>query len=238
MDLSQVTPVGLVTLVLLGICSVLMLAIAIERWYIYHRMAVDPDWLHGKMVYFLQQKKVDDARVYLRDVRGCLPRVFEIGLNRFHLSQEEVEAAMGNAISEQKLFLERNLQAIGTIAVISPFIGLFGTVVGIMHTFSAVAEKGQAGVAVVAAGVAEALIATAAGLFVAIAAVVFFNYFKTRVSGFVVQMTTAATRLSEMIELVRTDRPFPQDLFELAGAPVQASVQHAANPGPPTPGRS
>jgi len=109
--------------------------------------------------------------------------------------------------------LKKGLSVLATIATSSPFIGLFGTVVGIMHTFSAVAEKGQAGVAVVAAGVAEALIATAAGLLVAITAVVFFNYFKSKVAAITSQMAGAAGRLSEMMELLRTGKPFPEDLL-------------------------
>lgn len=211
--LSEMSPVGLATLVLLLLCSVIVVAIVIERLYFYRQNIIDPEWMHSNVAFFLSSGKVEEASHFARQVGGLLPRVYETGLQRYHLPQEASEIAMSNSIAVQRLVLERFLPVIGTIAVIAPFIGLFGTVVGIMHTFTAVAEKGQAGVAVVAAGVAEALIATAAGLFVAITAVVFFNYFKNRVGAITSQMAGAATRLSEMMELARTGKPFPEDLL-------------------------
>lgn len=211
--LSDLSPIGLATLVLLLVCSVLMVAVVIERLYFMRQNVIDPEWLHSNVAFYLNSSKADEALHFVKQVGGLLPRLYEVGLMRYHLDQEAAEAAMSNSIGIQRLALERFLPVIGTIAVIAPFIGLFGTVVGIMHTFSAVAEKGQAGVAVVAAGVSEALVATAAGLFVAIAAVVFFNYFRNRVSAITSQMAVNATRLSEMMELARTGKPFPEDLL-------------------------
>ena len=211
--LSELSPVGLATLVLLLLCSILVIGIVFERLYYYKQNVIDPDWLHANVAHFLNGGKIDEAAHFVRQVGGLLPRVYEVGLARYHLTQEASDVAMSNSITAQRQFLERSLPVIGTIAVVAPFIGLFGTVVGIMHTFSAVAQKGQAGVAVVAAGVAEALVATAAGLFVAITAVVFFNYFQNRVGAITNQMAGAATRLSEMMELCRSGLPFPEDLL-------------------------
>ena len=211
--LSEYSAVGIATLALLLICSVIILAVVFERLFFYKQNVIDPEWLHSNVAFFLSSGKVAEATHFVSQVGGLLPRVYEVGLQRYHMTQEAVDIAMSNSISAQRLLLERYLPAIGTIAVIAPFIGLFGTVVGIMHTFSAVAEKGQAGVAVVAAGVAEALVATAAGLMVAIAAVVFFNYFKARVGATINQMVGAAGRLSEMMELLREEKEFPADLL-------------------------
>ncbi len=211
--LSEYSAVGIATLVLLLMCSVVIMAVVFERFFFYRQNVIDPEWLHSNVAFFLNSGKVEEATHFVVQVGGLLPRVYEVGLQRYHLPQDASDIAMGNSISAQRLLLERFLPVIGTIAVIAPFIGLFGTVVGIMHTFSAVAEKGQAGVAVVAAGVAEALVATAAGLMVAIAAVVFFNYFKARVSAIVSQMVGAAGRLSEMMELAREEKTFPADLL-------------------------
>lgn len=211
-DLTQ-SPVGLATFILLVLCSIIVVAIVIERIYFMRTNVIDPEWLHSNVAFFLNGGKVDESLHFVRQVGGLLPRVYEVGLQRYHISAEMGDIAMTNSIATQRQQLERFLPVIGTIAVIAPFIGLFGTVVGIMNTFSAVAEKGQAGVAVVSAGVSEALIATAAGLFVAITAVVFFNYFRSRVGNITNQMAIAATRLSEMMELARTGKPFPEDLL-------------------------
>ena len=208
-----ITTVGLGTLIVLVIFSMIVIGVVIERLVFLRHNVVNPDWMHAFVAKQLQEGGVEDALKFVSQYGGLLPRVYEVGLSRFQLPQEAGEVAMSTSIAEQRLKLETHLPIISTIAVIAPFVGLFGTVVGIMSTFTAVAEKGQAGIAVVAAGVAEALVATAAGLFVAITAVVFFNYFKTRVSTILADMVAASAKLSEMMELVRTEKEFPEDLI-------------------------
>lgn len=211
--LGEVTPVGLGTLILLIICSIIVVGVVIERMLFLKRNVVAADWMHAYVAKKLKDSGVDEAYAFVSELGGLLPRVYEAGLARYQLPQDQSEIAMSTVISDERLELEKNLPIISTIAVVAPFIGLFGTVVGIMSTFSAVAEKGQAGVAVVSAGVAEALVATAAGLFVAITSVVFFNYFKARIGRIIAEMTGAASRLSEMMELLRNDKDFPEDLI-------------------------
>jgi biopolymer transport protein ExbB/TolQ len=137
---------------------------------------------------------------------------------------------MGTAITEQGHLLEKNLAIIATMAVIAPFIGLFGTVMGIIHSFESIAAKGSSNPATVSAGVAEALIATAAGLFVAIAAVIGFNYLKGRTKMAMSHMQIASNRLVEMIMLSREKLPFPEDLRPPGGGPVPQATQAAAAP--------
>src|SRR5471030_2212350 len=110
--------------------------------------------------------------------------------------------------------LERNLAVIGTIAVIAPFVGLFGTVLGIIHAFDDIALKGNSTPAVVAAGVGEALITTAAGLFVAVLAVIFFNYFKARIKAYNQDMIVAANQLAEMLHFHNIGEPIPTELYQ------------------------
>ncbi len=210
--LKDVTGVGLGTLIVLLICSIVVISIVLERLYFFRNNVVNASWLHAYVAKFLVDGKVEEAKAFVAKIGGLLPRVYECGLSRFDLSQEAGEVAMSSAIADQRLKLEAHMPIISTIAVIAPFVGLFGTVVGIMKTFTDVASKGQAGVAVVSAGVAEALIATAFGLFVAITAVVAYNYFRARVGNIVAEMTGAASRLSEMMELVRNEETFPEDL--------------------------
>jgi biopolymer transport protein ExbB/biopolymer transport protein TolQ len=93
--------------------------------------------------------------------------------------------------------LERYLGSLATLGNVSPFVGLFGTVVGIIRAFEAIARTGSGGLGTVSAGIAEALVATAAGLFVAIPAVIAYNYFLGRVKLFANAMDSAA---SEMVD--------------------------------------
>lgn len=210
--LSDLSPVGFATLAALLLCSVGMVAIIWERHGFYRTALFEPAWLHAQLYHLLAQKKLEPAREFMAQLGGSLSRVYVVGLNRPNDRSEDLELAMGNQVAEEKLLLERGLPILGTVAVIAPFIGLFGTVVGIMKTFSDVAKQGQAGVEVVSAGVAEALVATAMGLFVAIGAVVFFNYLKSVVNRSVAEMSVAANRLSEMLACLREDKPFPADL--------------------------
>jgi biopolymer transport protein ExbB/TolQ len=104
---------------------------------------------------------------------------------------EAIRGAAARETTEQIATLERRLPSLATLANVSPFIGLFGTVLGIIEAFQAIARTGAGGLAVVSAGIAEALVATAAGLFVAIPAVVAYNYFVGRVKGFAQEMDRA-----------------------------------------------
>ena len=108
------------------------------------------------------------------------------------------------------------------MAVIAPFIGLFGTVMGIIRSFEDISKQGASNPAVVSKGVAEALIATGGGLFVAIVAVIAFNFFKGKVKLAISQMQISSNRLVEMILLSRENLPFPEDLRP-PGSPAGSS---------------
>ncbi|MCD6309371.1 MAG: MotA/TolQ/ExbB proton channel family protein [Candidatus Eremiobacteraeota bacterium] len=95
-------------------------------------------------------------------------------------TEERIKSYRDAFMTKVERDLSRGQATLGTISVISPFIGLFGTVIGIMHAFFKIAEKGQMTPAVIGAGIAEALIATAAGLLVAIVSVVMYNFFKAK----------------------------------------------------------
>ncbi|NDD28023.1 MAG: MotA/TolQ/ExbB proton channel family protein [Proteobacteria bacterium] len=200
------------TLWALVFCSVLLVGVIFERWFKIKSLLVDHEWMLAQMAYLLQEGNHQKALEFCQQVPGCLPRVFEVGLNRYERRQEDIEGAMGTTITEQGHLLDERLGIIGTMAVIAPFIGLFGTVMGIIRSFEDIAKKGASNPSVVSAGVAEALIATAAGLFVAILSVVAFNYYKNRTKIAMQQMHMASNRLVEMILLSREKQPFPEDL--------------------------
>src|SRR5204862_5636554 len=112
-----------------------------------------------------------------------------------HLPTESVDEKMQIALSEQKLQLERHLGWLGTMGNTAPLIGLLGTVWGIMRAFHDMARTGSAGPSVVAAGIAEAPFTTAAGLLVAVPAVMLYNYFVGRMSVLLTESENQARRL-------------------------------------------
>ncbi len=110
-------------------------------------------------------------------------------------SLELVTSALRDSMSETLIQLKQGLGFLATIGSTAPFIGLFGTVVGIINAFRSIAATGSGGMSVVSGGIAEALVSTALGIFVAIPAVVAFNHFTGKIETFHVQMNRASSRL-------------------------------------------
>ena len=110
-------------------------------------------------------------------------------------SLELVTSALRDSMSETLIQLKRGLGFLATIGSTAPFIGLFGTVVGIINAFRGIAATGSGGMAAVSGGIAEALVATALGIFVAIPAVVAFNHFTGKLENFHVEMNRASSQL-------------------------------------------
>jgi len=128
-----------------------------------------------------------------------LSEVLLSGLSRSGRSKEEVNEAMELAGRRELLKLEKSLGILGTIGSTAPFIGLFGTVLGIIRAFSDLAIAQGASPAAVADGIAEALIATAAGLFVAVPAVVAYNYFVRSASRHALELEASASEFISRI---------------------------------------
>lgn len=206
---------GGVTMYMLVFCSILMLTVIAERLYSLRRLSIDSEWLIQQMALFLQDRKISETVEYLRAIPGpaLLPRVLESGLIRFDKDKDEIETALVNSITEQIPVLERFVSILGTIAVIGPFLGLLGTILGIIKAFQKIAMLGTTGPAVIAEGIYEALYTTAAGLIVAIPAVIFYNYFKGNIRTMITEMEVCGNRMVEMIILSRKGEPFPVDLL-------------------------
>src|SRR5215468_5127653 len=138
--------------------------------------------------------------VYFGRRRGNPESVAKQVLENSHLAPEQVEEKMQIALSEQRLQLERNLGWLGTMGNTAPLIGLLGTVWGIMRAFHDMARTGSAGPSVVAAGIAEALFTTAAGLLVAVPAVMLFNHFVRRMTVMLTEAENHARRMRLTLE--------------------------------------
>jgi biopolymer transport protein ExbB len=191
-------------LVLIG-CSIVTLAIALERsWYFWKRSG-NPDETLEKASTKIRAGQIEEAMWTCESATHPMGQVaaavFRVGRRK----GEGYEEKMQVELSQQKLLLERNLSILGTMAAIAPLIGLLGTVWGIMRAFHDMAATGSAAPTVVAAGVAEALITTAAGLIVAVPALVLYNHLTGKLN----VMLTVAENYARKIHgvLVNDDEP-------------------------------
>jgi biopolymer transport protein ExbB len=194
--------------------SIVGLAVVIERLVFFASQHGDTKGLLRAIGQKIAADDIDGAIKVCRSQRGMLPRILEFGLQRGEKNRADITDALSIALMEHLNALERNLGIIGTIAVIAPFVGLFGTVLGIIRAFQDIALKGNSTPAVVAAGVSEALVTTATGLIIAVIAVVFFNYFKTRIKAYNQEMIVAANQMAEMLHFHNTGAPIPTDLYQ------------------------
>jgi biopolymer transport protein ExbB len=204
------------------VLSIIAVAIVIERLLFLASQHGDTKELLRQIGSRIAMDDVNGAIKVCKQEKGMLPRILEFGLLRGNKSRADISDALSIALMENLNSLERNLPIIGTIAVIAPFVGLFGTVLGIIRAFQDIALKGNSTPAVVAAGVSEALITTAAGLFVAVLAVIFFNYFKTRIKSYNQEMIVASNQLAEMLHFHNVGEPIPTDLYQPVGRAAAA----------------
>lgn len=126
------------------------------------------------------RKSANDFETFATARKTLHRRLILAGLKHIEKPAETLIVLIGEEAMSLRWEAEKRLAALGTIANIAPYVGLFGTVLGVMHAFHAISLKAGAGPGVVAAGISEALITTAAGLFVAIPAVVGYNFFLKR----------------------------------------------------------
>lgn len=166
---------------LLVVLSVISVAIMIERSLYFRSLRIDFEELADSLRRLLVKGDFEGARNKARDTRGPEAEVALAGLAEVERGPEAVAAAMMGAKSRTKLKLESRLAFLGTVGANAPFIGLFGTVLGIIRAFRDLAVNQTGGIGVVMAGISEALVATAVGLLVAIPAVVAFNFFNRKV---------------------------------------------------------
>ena len=168
-------------LYLLLALSVISIGVALERLFFYGRRRVDVASLRTSLGKLLERGDFAGAAALLEKHDALETNVVLEGLRAYENGPESVEDLLAGALGHERKRYEQRLTFLATIASNSPYIGLFGTVLGIVRSFRDLAANMADASAAVMAGIAEALIATAVGLLVAIPAVVAFNVFKARV---------------------------------------------------------
>jgi len=184
------------TLVILSFCSVLSITFAFERWWAFKKAGRGKtDELLSHLHKAVHDGDIEKAAVYAKKTDSSKSRLLRVAIENRHMKRVHLDEMLSTSRQEERLHLENYLNVLGTMGNIAPFIGLFGTVVGIIRAFHDLAVSGSGGPSVVAAGIAEALVATAGGLAVAIPSVVLFNYFMKRVKDLNSAMEAASIRI-------------------------------------------
>ena len=182
------------------LCSILSLTIIAERSWALRRSQVVPDGVGEQVEQWAARHELDRRHIEKLRSGSALGRVLAAALVNRHRPRELIKEAVEDTGRHVVYRLERFLNTLGTIAGISPLLGLLGTVIGMIKVFSTILEQGVGNANVLAGGISEALITTAAGLTVAIPSFFFYRYFKGRVEEYVVSMEEQAINLIEAIE--------------------------------------
>jgi biopolymer transport protein ExbB/biopolymer transport protein TolQ len=206
---NAATPIGKGVIIVLLIMSIWSLTIAVERLWRFHQAKKQSLQVALGVTPLLKQHKLAEAITFAKDKKfrhSHLARVLAAGLTEFQYQSSEQLPPDFDLVDSGKRAIEREalmttaemkkgLGNLATISTTAPFIGLFGTVIGIIGAFQGMALSGSGGLGAVSAGIAEALAATALGLFVAVPAVWMYNYFLNKIERFNVEMSNSSSQL-------------------------------------------
>ena len=204
------------------LCSIVAAAITCERlWTLQDRRVLPPD-LTQKVWKLVEANKINDQVISALEQNSPLGRLIATGLANRHRPREilmEILEDTGRHVVHE---LERFLNTLGTIAGVSPLLGLLGTVTGIIKAFNAINAGGAGDPRMLSGGIAEALVATAAGLCVAIPSLIAYRYLRGRVDRIVVEMEKNALRLADAVEAAARREELPEALLHRQEAPHMA----------------
>ena len=179
------------------ICSIVGLIVIIERSIVLHRLSVNTAQVFGSVRAALMKRDLKGAIEICDASPSPISDTLRAGLLRLGKPVADVEKAMESVALHEISKLERGLWVLATVANVAPLFGFLGTVTGMIKSFAALAEVGLGNPKAVAAGISEALITTAYGLFIALPVQAAFNYFTSRVSNFALDMETSSAMLIE-----------------------------------------
>jgi len=189
------------------LASVIAFAIIGERFWSLQHKRIAPRHLVGQVWQWHKSETLDDKHIDALTNNSPLGRILAAGLvNRNHprdIMKEAIEETGRQVVMQ----LERYLNTLGTIASVTPLLGLLGTVIGMIKVFAAITTQGVGNPGVLAGGISEALITTAAGLSVAIPSLIFYRFFRGRVDELVLVMEEEALKIVDVMHGDREDNP-------------------------------
>ena len=182
------------------LASIIAAAIILERLWTLQPKRVLPADLTEKVWRWVEQRQIQDKHIAALQQNSPLGKILAAGLANRHRDRAVIKESIEDTGRHVVHELDRFIGTLGTIASLSPLMGLLGTVLGMIRTFNAITTDGIGNPAALAGGIAEALITTAAGLTVAIPALIGYKYLRGRVEGLVVQMEKEAIKLVQAME--------------------------------------
>jgi biopolymer transport protein ExbB len=196
---------GGIILVLILVLSVIAVVIIVERLIFFRRIRVDENLIIERLRSTLEKGHYDEALSICENNPSPVTNLMKVGIEKRNLSQESIKAAITDAANMEIPRMERYLSFLGTIAHISPLLGLLGTVTGNIRAFGVLGDFAAAGgnPALLAQGISEALVTTAAGLIVAIPAIIFYNALVSKVNHRIIHLEN---RVTEMVFLLKGEQ--------------------------------
>ncbi len=188
------------------LCSIISISIIVERFWSLQREKVLPKHLVASVWHMIKTGKLEKTVIEDVGKQSALGKVLTAGLKNRQYSRERIKESIEERGREVVHELERFLNPLGTIASISPLLGLLGTVVGMIKVFTAITTHGVGNPGVLANGISQAMITTAAGLSVAIVSLIFYRYFRRRVDTIVVEIEMEAIK---MVDVLHNNREEP-----------------------------
>ncbi len=181
-------------------CSVVGLAITVERFFALRRADIDTREFMDIMRQVLRQNRIREAIEICDETEAPVARIMKAGILKHDRSKDDIREAIEDAGRFEIPRLERYLSALATCANIAPLLGLLGTVSGMIKAFAQIQNlRGQVNPSDLAEGISNALVTTAAGLTVAIPMLVVYNYFVTRVDNMIIEMELSSSELIELL---------------------------------------
>ncbi len=181
------------------LCSVIAVGIILERFWALQTRKVIPKHLVATIWHWVKEGQLERSKIDEISKQSALGKILAAGLNNRNKDRDRIKESIEETGRKVVHEMERFLNTLGTIASISPLLGLLGTVIGMIKVFSVITAEGVGNAAPLAGGISQALITTAAGLSVAIIALMFYRYFRGRVDELVVQMEEEAIKMVDVL---------------------------------------
>ncbi len=178
------------------------LVVAFERFYTLSKAQINTKDFFTQVQEALKQGGPEAAAEVCSNTRGPVASVLHAGLLRLDRGLDHVEKAIGESGAVEMAFLEKGMVWLSTVANIAPLLGFLGTVSGMIGAFESIAAAGDVEPSIVASGISEALITTAAGLVIAIPIQAFHNYFVSKIDKIIIDMQESSTQfVEELVQL-------------------------------------
>ncbi|GAB4172658.1 MAG: hypothetical protein Kow00108_07370 [Calditrichia bacterium] len=207
MNILEILAKGGWVIIFIGIASLVGLGIFIERMIVLRKAKINYSTFLMKLNHLLSKKNIKEALFLCSETPGPIPKVMEKGIRMVGRSKEDIKEALEAAGSAEIFQLEKGLSVLGTIAGVAPLLGFLGTVTGMITAFMKIEELGgNVNATVLAGGIWEALITTAAGLMVGIPAMIAYNYLVNKVKHFVHGIEQSSQELLETLSTLEEEK--------------------------------